>query len=48
MECQREMGGGGHLMGAPINWKEGFLGLVVGQTALGTGMAGMDRQVQMW
>ncbi len=24
MECQREMGGGGYLMGAPTNWKEGF------------------------
>src|SRR5258706_3419470 len=27
MECQREMGGGGgHLMGAPTNWKDGLWG----------------------
>src|SRR5258706_15115882 len=26
-ECQREMGGGGgHLMGAPTNWKDGLWG----------------------
>src|SRR5260221_1299718 len=31
------------------NQPEGWpLGPVVGQTALGAGMAGMDRQVQMW
>src|SRR5258707_5050330 len=27
MECQREMGGGGgHLVGAPTNWKDGLWG----------------------
>src|SRR6266446_1295573 len=27
MECRREMGGGGgHLMGAPTNWKDGLWG----------------------